>query len=176
MDKKPLYRKINKKTHNGWASYTFRKERYRFERGKKQNYLPEHSPIKRSSSFTTGYDYSPLYHFLLTHVGQVWGPVFQECQYRLDKLSPMTYMVVNVNEHGIVVDNHPDGVLPDFFRCEDSYWSTLWVDEKGILQFVNKDFNLEDIVDTLKYPTKEFTITWNGRPIWPEQAITNEEK
>ena len=46
MEKKPLYRKVNKRTHNGWAWYYYPKERYRFERHKNFDDQIERMSIK----------------------------------------------------------------------------------------------------------------------------------
>ena len=63
--KPPLYRKVNKRTHNGWSWYQFGHERYRYDRGKKQDFLPERLPVKRcnftfSPTFPTSPFSSPL--------------------------------------------------------------------------------------------------------------------
>lgn len=177
MEKKPLYRKINKKTHNGWAWNEFPKARYRFERGKKRDHLPEHQSIKRKNQFSSwgsGYDYTPLFKFLHAHVGQAWNPVFQECISRLDKPAPITWMVVNVNERGLVVDRHPNEELSPFVRCgNESYWSALWVDEDAILQYVDKDFTIEGtwLEKLTEYYSGEWTVTWNGKVVWQGRVV-----
>lgn len=177
MEKKPLYRKINKKTHNGWAWYDYPKARYRFDRGKKQDHLPEHQSIKRKNQFSSwgsGYDYTPLFKFLHAHVGQAWNPVFQECLSRLDQPAPITWMVVNVNERGLVVDRHPNEELSPYFRCgAESYWSALWVDEDGILQYVDKDYTIEGawLEKLTKHYSGEWTVTWNGKVVWQGRMV-----
>ena len=47
-----------------------------------------------------GYDYTPLYKFLLSKVGQNWDEVFEEAKDRLDKTEPIFYIVQFQNEHG----------------------------------------------------------------------------
>ncbi|MBQ6155393.1 MAG: hypothetical protein IJK22_02215 [Bacteroidales bacterium] len=182
--KPPLYRKVNKRTHNGyWHYVSTPKLKYRYERGKKQDVLPRHSPIKRhNSSYQTGYDYTPLIKFLHAHVGQEWNAVYQECVSRLDSPKPLTWMVVNVNERGVVVDNYPGRDLPDYV-CgslgEESYWSALWVDADGLLQFVDK--NDKWIDEFVKYMTDNYygemwTVSCNGKVVWPESAVKQDEE
>ena len=180
--KPPLYRKVNKRTHNGfWHYVSIPKLKYRYERGKKQDVFPEHLPIKRHNSiYQTGYDYTPLIKFLHAHVGQEWNAVYQECVSRLDSSKPITWMVVNVNERGLVVDNYPNEELP---KCvgrslgEESYWSALWVDDEGILQFVDANYSLlDDLTEEWKSRySKTWTVSWNGKPVWPESAVKQEE-
>ena len=161
MNSKPLYRKENKRTHNGWGWYYFFSEKYRHHRNGKNVNLSDKVSIKRHSVYDrVGYDYTPLIRFLHSHVGQSWPEVFHECQSRLNDLQPLLKMVVNVNERGLVVNNHPDGNLPKVCSTsEDSYWSTLFVDEDGLLQFVDKDY-----VQPPLSIRPEFTDTWNGKP------------
>lgn len=177
--KPPLYRKVNKRTHNGWSWYQFSHNRYRYERGKKQDVLPERLPIKRcDSTFRTGYDYTPLIKFLHAHVGQPWDEVYQECVSRLDSPEPITWMVVNINERGLVVNRNPNGEMSAWCCVggEESYWSALWVDDDGLLQFVNPDYSWieanRDHVD--EFYSGEWTISWNGKVVWPESAVKPE--
>ena len=180
--KPPLYRKVNKRTHNGWSWYQFSHNRYRYERGKKQDVLPERLPIKRcDSTFRTGYDYTPLIKFLHAHVGQPWDEVYQECVSRLDSPRPITWMVVNVNERGLVVDNYPGREMPDYVGRslgEESFWSALWVDADGLLQFVDKDDKWID--EFVKYMSENYygemwTVSCNGKIVWPESAVKPEK-
>jgi hypothetical protein len=179
--KPPLYRKVNKRTHNGRGWYVIgKKERYRYERGKKQDILPEHQSIKRHNPIRTGYDYTPLIKFLHAHVGQSWDVIYQECVSRLDSPKPLTWMVGNINERGLVVDKHPGGDLGKWCCVggEESYWSALWVDEDGQLQFVDKDFSIMDIYkeDWESRYSGEWTVSWNGKIVWPADTITEEKE
>ena len=98
----------------------------------------------------------------------------------MDSPKPLTWMVVNVNERGLVVNNHFGADLPKWCSegGEESYWSALWVDDDGILQFVDKDFNIADVYKEdweARYP-RELTVSWNGKPVWPESAVKQEEE
>lgn len=109
--KPPLYRKVNKRTHNGWSWYQFSHNRYRYERG-------------------------------------------------------------------LVVNRNPNGEMSAWCCVggEESYWSTLWVDDDGLLQFVNPDYSWieanRDHVD--EFYSGEWTISWNGKVVWPESAVKPE--
>ncbi|MBR1513419.1 MAG: hypothetical protein IJ622_03920 [Bacteroidales bacterium] len=172
MEKKPLYRKVNKITHNGVRYYCQETDRYRNERHKKRDVLPTRLPIKRKQSRHEN-DYAPLYKFLLSRVGYNWEEVFRECVSRLDKTDPIFDMVVNVNQKGVVVDTtvkYPEGLpkeFHDFRACDDSqtYWSTLRVDDNGLLQYVDENYII-DINDEL-FGT--LTASWNGHPIYPSK-------
>ena len=51
---------------------------------------------------------------------------------------------MNVNERGLVTDNHAGTDLPGMFGGPESYWSALWVDENGLLQFVDDVYSIAD--------------------------------
>lgn len=178
--KPPLYRKVNKRTHNGfWHYIQIGKLKYRYERGKKQDVLPEKEPIKQHNSFhRTGYDYTPLIKFLHAHVGQSWDEVCQECISRLDSPKPITWMVVNINERGLVVNRNPNGEMSAWCCVggEESYWSALWVDDDGLLQFVNPDYSWIEVNrdHVNEFYSGEWTISWNGKVVWPESAVKPE--
>ena len=169
MEKKPLYRKVNKITHNGFRFYSQETDRYRNERHMKQDVLPTQLSIKRKQSRHDN-DYAPLYKFLLSRVGCKWDEAFSECVSRLDKAEPIFDMVVNVNPKGMVVDKAledlPKG-FHDYRACDDSrtYWSTLYVDDNGSLQFVDEHYVID--VDDELYGI--LTASWNGNPIYPSQ-------
>ncbi|WP_244657907.1 hypothetical protein [Pseudomonas fluorescens] len=74
-----------------------------------------------------GFDYTPLFRFLLAKVGQPWDKVFSEANARLDRPEPVFWMVA-------LHENDKD----EYVRIgESSYYSGLWVDEAGLLQKVN---------------------------------------
>ena len=70
--------------------------------------------------------------------------------------------------------------LPGMFGGPESYWSALWVDENGLLQFVDADYSIADenyFMEDLdmRYP-RSLTVTWNGKPVWPENAVKKEKE
>lgn len=88
--KQPLYRKLNKRAFNFHLcrpSTPFRDERNTKAMKSFEGY---HRSIGRTRE---GYDYTPLFKFLLSKVGQSWNDVFSEAVSRLDKQEPVFWMV-----------------------------------------------------------------------------------
>ena len=80
-----------------------------------------------------GFDYTPLYRFLLSKLGQPWDPVFSEANARLDRPDPIFWMVA-LHESD----------KQEYVRTDDNtYYSGLWVDEAGLLQKVNPQLTPE---------------------------------
>lgn len=117
----PLYRKYNKlpRWSNGCRSGggDFRHER----NGKTmKNFAGTHRSMRRTRD---GYDYTPLFQFLLSQVGRNWDEVFSEAVGRLDKQAPIFWLV----------DLHFREGNPGTVRTGDNaYFSKLTVTE-GVL-------------------------------------------
>lgn len=143
-DKKPLWRKENKIAlhYRGDTGGEFRHSRHtkkdtkRGMGGKKQR----------------GVDYTPLFKFLLSKVGQNWDSVYSEAISRLDKKDPIFWMVyTNLNAE-----------MKDSFRAgESSQYSCLFVDDNNILQLVNPNLSINDF----KPSCHCCTHTFNGKVI-----------
>ena len=88
---KPLYRK-EKKVGLSTHYYVTKGGDFRHERHSKKfkAFEGNKSPMKKKQ---LGYDYTPLYKFLLSKVGQPFDIVFSEAKKRLDKTEPIYYMV-----------------------------------------------------------------------------------
>ena len=142
-DIKPLYRKVNTKAlhhdHNTGSDA-------RHDRNTKKGI---NKSMKKNDQ--RGLDYTPLYKFLLSKVGQDWNKVHSEAVSRLDKEEPIYHMVA-LHEH-----NRRDTV-----RCgESSQFSGLYVDENNLLQIVNPSVTNETL-----YPSCHCcTHTFNGVPL-----------
>ncbi|WP_225595683.1 hypothetical protein [Pseudomonas sp. PDM05] len=80
-----------------------------------------------------GFDYTPLYRFLLSKVGHPWDQVFSEANARLDRPDPIFWMVA------LHESDKQDYVRTD----ENSYYSGLWVDDAGLLQKVDPQLTPE---------------------------------
>ena len=147
MNKKPLYRKVNTRArnHHHNTGGDARHDRHT-KNGVKENMG---KPKKR------GLDYTPLFRFLLSKVGENWSVVLKEAQTRLDKNDPIFWMV-DVNEplsYGRVYGN-------SCFRSgENSYFSKLFVDDDNKLQLVDPEFRNEH----LKPSCPCCTHTFNGK-------------
>ena len=82
-----------------------------------------------------GLDYTPLFRFLLSKVGEPWDTVHSEAVSRLDKQEPM-FWLVSLNKED----------AEDIVRIgESSYFSGLYVDESGILQLVDPGIGPDDL-------------------------------
>lgn len=173
-DKKPLFRKIDKTTHNGHPHLDFRgKERYKYERHTKKAKFEEENEINFSSGrkhYCTGediykYDYRPLMKFLQKSVGKKWDDVWKECTDRLITTEPVHWIVLNIRKNGLPIECNPTELNPQTRYSEDSYYSTLYVDNDGILQFVDKDY----IKEHADYPNTEWGETFNGK-VWDNKT------
>lgn len=130
MKKRPLYRSVNTRTH-GVCHGSYRV--YRYERNTKKEKLAQSTRSSMHSHHRHGFDYTPLYRFLLSMVGQPWDPVFSEANARLDRPDPIFWMVA-LHESD----------KQEYVRTDDNtYYSGLWVDEAGLLQKVNPQLTPE---------------------------------
>ena len=140
-DIKPLYRKVNTKArgvhHNiGHNAKT--------DRGKK-------SGIKKSmkKDVQRGLDYTPLYRFLLSKIGEDWTKIHSEAIKRLDCEEPIYHLVAR-----------NDSEKRDYVGCdESSYYSGLYIDENNKLQKVSPNFKNEDLIPSCNCCTH----TFNGK-------------
>lgn len=126
MDKKPLYRKINTQTHHvhqhGPTPGNFR------ERRRDVN-AQEGGRGKMNAKTQRGLDYTPLYRFLVSKVGQPWDQVYGEAVGRLPPQGrDEVYLLVALEE-----EDRKDVVRTG----ESSFFSGLFVDEQGLLQVVD---------------------------------------
>ena len=142
--KEPLYRRINTRTHgvrHGGGDY-------RFSRHLKK---PDKTSLgSMHGKKLQGLDYTPLFKFLLSKIGQDWSEVHSQAVARLDRPEPIFWMVA-LNE----AEKRP------FVRIgENSYYSGLYVDEDNRLALVNPELRLED----MKPNCSCCTHTFNGEP------------
>ena len=137
-EKKPLYRKVNTKA---------RGVHHRFGRDYSDTRKKE-SAIGMRQGIQRGLDYTPLFRFLLSSVGENGNDVYSEAVSRLDKPEPIFWLVSMVKE----------GAKDSVLVGESSYYSGLYVDDSGLLQIVNPRVN-----ETTLEPTCSCcTHTFNG--------------
>lgn len=149
-EKPPLYRKENTTAHRA----NFHRREFSDDRHTKnrEDWLAlertrEHIGSRGSRN---GRDYTPLFKFLLSKVGQPWAAVHSEAVSRLDKPDPIFWMV-QLNE---------DDQSTKLRVGESSYFSSLYVDDEGILRVVNPDVN-----EATQEPFCTCcTHTFNGKP------------
>ncbi|OJW81704.1 MAG: hypothetical protein BGO69_14435 [Bacteroidetes bacterium 46-16] len=115
--KEPLYRKYNKLArgfhHNSLGGA------FRYQRNTKEvkNFEGTHMSVRRTRE---GYDYTPLFKFLLSRAGQNWDKIFSEAVQRLDKQEPIFWLVdlhFEQGDYGVVSIG------------ENSYYSKLTVQD-----------------------------------------------
>lgn len=149
--KEPLFRK-EKKTGLSQHGHIAKGKETRWARHSKATKKEAeaealHKSIRRGKY---GYDYTPLYHFLLSKVGERWDDVYSEAIRRLDKTDPIFYMVVL----------HPESnEQPSRRLGESAYFSTLTVDAEGILVKLDPTYEMAEVF------CQCCTHTWNGKRI-----------
>ncbi len=130
MKKTLLYRSVNTRTH-GVRHGSCRA--YRYERNTKTGKNTPSTRCSMHSHHRHGFDYTPLFRFLLSKVGQPWDPVFSEANARVDRPDPIFWMVAR----------HESDKQEYVRMGENSYYSGLRVDDAGLLQKVNPQLTPE---------------------------------
>jgi hypothetical protein len=130
MDRKQkLYRKVNTRArgvhHDTGGDYAH-------QRGTKRE---RDSQLTRGPMGTRrrGLDYTPLFRFLLSRVGEDWDGVYAEAVARLDRPEPIFWMVART----------PDERVPYFRSGESSYFRGLYIDEENRLAVVDPELSPE---------------------------------
>lgn len=124
-DKKPLFRKVNTRARG--VRHNFGGD-FKYSKNKKRETIEQVKGSMHGKS-ERGLDYTPLFRFLLTKIGNDWNEVFSEAKARLDKTEPI-YWIVALNEYD----------RKDFVRVgESSYFSGMYVDDEGKLQLTNPE-------------------------------------
>lgn len=130
--KEPLYRKENtlaRDMHHNFGG-DFRHDRHT---KKHINSEAMHSPMAKNVK--RGLDYTPLFRFLLSKVGQNWDMIYSEAVSRLDREDPIFWIVEHNNED-------KSGIV----RIGDyTYYHSLFVDENNLLQKINPDVTSDHI-------------------------------
>lgn len=158
---KPLWRKINTTAHG----HNFRAGE-KYQRGKKES-IKEKSKMTSSQKFH-GLDFSPLFGYLRKNVGKEWDIIYSNVIKRIPKeytfnngrfTNPIWWGVLKHKEYlGLSDFDKKNGF---FISGESSYYSLLYIDENGILQYVSPDLSVEDIKPTCTCCTH----TFNGKQI-----------
>ena len=106
---------------------------FRHERNTKEmkEFDENEGSFKAMKSGKYGYDYTPLFRFLLSKVGKKWDDVYSAAVDRLDTPKPIFWMVELEPKRSI------------FTFSESTHYHTLTVDENGILVYVDKDATIK---------------------------------
>jgi hypothetical protein len=141
--KTPLYRKVNTTAHgvHHRAGGDFREQRKK--EASSETGLSHQGMHGRQHR---GLDYTPLFRFLLSKVGQGWNSVYSEAVTRLDRPEPIFWLVALQ-----AADEH------EYVRTgESSYFSGLRVDSDGTLQVVNPKMDANSLFPLCKCCTHTF--------------------
>lgn len=147
--KKPLYRKVNTKTHG--VRHNFGGE-FKDVRHKLKDSDVQHSSM--GGKIERGLDYTPLFKFLISKVGQSWDNVYGEAIGRLDKEEPIFWLVHT--EKTMSKQMVQIGV--------SSYFSGLYIDDDKKLQFINPNLTKDDLIPKCTCCTH----TFNGETCPPK--------
>ncbi|WP_299707814.1 hypothetical protein [uncultured Pontibacter sp.] len=130
-DKTPLFRKVNTRARG--VRHNFGGD-FKNSRNKKRETI-EQTKGSMHGKKERGLDYTPLYKFLLSKVGNDWEEVLSEAKSRLDKPEPI-YRIVALNEDE----------RKDFVRVgESTYFSGMYIDNDGKLQLTNPELSAKDL-------------------------------
>lgn len=147
-DKKPLYRKVNTRARNVWHNKGGDYSRTRNAKPDKDRRAERGS---MGATKQRGLDYTPLFRFLLSKVGEDWDAVHSEAVSRLDKEEPVWWMVARSP-----ADRHPY-----FITGEATFFSGLYIDESNRLALVDPELKNEDLEPRCPCCTH----TFNGEPL-----------
>ena len=149
--KKPLFRKVNTKTHG--VHHHFGGD-FSDSRNSKKESLEK---VKGSmhGKKQRGLDYTPLFKFLISKVGQDWTEIYAEAKSRIDKVDPIFWLV-------------KDDLNFDFESIrtgESSFYSGLYVDEKNVLRKINPNLTASEMSPSCQCCTHTFNgvVFGNGK-------------
>jgi hypothetical protein len=150
--KKPLYRRVNTLAHN--VHHRFGGE-YRWSRQRKED--DRESRGSMHAGARRGRDYTPLFRFLISRVGQDWASVHSEAVSRLDDAEPIFWLVAR-----------SDADRKSVVLCgESSYYSGLCVDESNRLALVDPTLTVEQMEPACSCCTHTFNGVPFTRPYVP---------
>ena len=132
--KELLYRRVNTRTHH--VKHGPEAAEARWDRNTKAARADDRKRGSMHPGHRHGLDYTPLFRFLLSRVGQDWTAVRSEAAARLDREDPIFWLVAQGPQEE-----------QDFVRIgHSSFWSGLKVDGANRLVRVAPALNLDDMV------------------------------
>lgn len=148
--KEPLYRKVNTRTRgvHHRTGGDFRHQRN--SKREKHDFANEISRATMHGREQRGLDYTPLFRFLLSKVGEPWASIHAEAVTRLDREEPIYWLVARNyaerNDHVCIGGN--------------AFYNGLYIDESARLAKVAPGLRNEDLEPTCPCCTH----TFNGMP------------
>lgn len=154
---KPLYRKWNTRVLSPSYWLNLWGGDYRHERSKHKNdFETTKLPMKKNRG--AGYDYTPLYQYLRSHVGENWNDIYSKILPRLpDTKEGREAWTIFVLQPG-------EKVRPLVRYGPRSMFSALYIDEKNLLQVVDPTVGVEHCNAPYGKDFPE-TYTLNGKRI-----------
>lgn len=149
--KEPLYRKVNTRAR---GVHHRKGGDYRHQRNSKREARSIEDEVARGSMHGVrrrGLDYTPLFRFLLSKVGEEWAAVHSEAVSRLDREDPIYWLVARTDAER----------RPYVLTGETAYFSGLYIDDEGLLAKVAPDLRNEDLTPCCPC----CTYTFNGVPL-----------
>jgi hypothetical protein len=146
--KEPLYRKVNTKAlhHHHQVGNDARHDR-NTKKGISE---------KMSQGAKRGLDYTPLFRFLQSRVGQDFDKVYSEAISRLDQEDPIFWIVIRPE-----YEQKSNIGKIEHVRLENAIFSALYVDENNILQYITPNLKNEQFAPSCPCCTH----TFNGKPL-----------
>jgi len=154
--KESLYRRVNTRARNADHGHG---GDYRHQRNTKQERDSDETRGSMPRRQRRGLDYTPLFQYLLSKIGEDWGEVFSEAAARLDSTEPIFWMVARQPYE-----------RQEFVRLgESTYYSGLYVDADDRLQAVNPELGPHNMEPSCSCCTHTFNGVRFTRKYRPHQ-------
>ncbi|PCJ56316.1 MAG: hypothetical protein COA79_19295 [Planctomycetota bacterium] len=139
---KLLYRKVNTKARGVWH---LKGPKYKHSRNAKSE-----NKSRMTQGHRRGLDYTPLYNYLISKVGQPWEDIYSFALPRVE-CEDFIFRIVSIDKD-----------LAEEYICvgENSYYSVLLVDSEGVLEFANPKIDHHSLTPDCSCCTHSF----NGKP------------
>jgi hypothetical protein len=161
-EKLPLYRKVNTTAR---TPHSQRGGQFAWDRNTKRTEVLAESgrlPMQKSKNrWAQGFDYTPLFRFLLSRVGKEWQATYTEAKARLDKEDPIWWIVRRPE-----LDDHYAVNTTRLRRVgESSYYTGLHVVD-GVLEIEDKTVGPKDVQNSIYCLCCTYTLNGAvvGRP------------
>ena len=128
---KPLYRKVNTRTHG--VHHAPESGDFCHQRNTKAEKARQDTRGKMHGKTRHGLDYTPLYRFLISRVGDGWSDIHSQAVARLDREEPIWHLVArSPQEEEALVRLGPS-----------SFFNGLFVDDDNCLQLVDPTLTVD---------------------------------
>ncbi|GAB5447722.1 hypothetical protein [Gymnodinialimonas sp.] len=157
FEKKPLYRRVNRTARFAPCGHG---GEYRWQRNTKDEKASDVLTAGMGPKHHHGLDYTPLFRFLLSKVGEDWDMVHSEAVSRLDREDPVYWLVAL----------QPSDARDVVRIGESSYYSGLWIDADNRLQRVAPQLTEHDMRPNCSCCTHTFNGKRFSLPFDPDHS------